>query len=261
MNDPHSYRQPGSRLPPKDQLVMGVHAVREILLHAPDRLIAVYAEEPKKGGRKSELLELCEKKGIRVSYASFDSLTRMTGSDSHQSVAAHVKGRHFLDVKEFLDQVEDRESSLVLMADQIFDPQNFGTLIRSAECMGADAIVWSKNRGADITPAAAKASCGAAEILPLIRIANLAEAAREFQEAGYEVVASLLDSESQNAYSFQFAQKTLLIVGSEGEGIQPLIRKRADRSIFIPMKGKIQSLNVAQAAALLMGLYQRQQAL
>lgn len=256
MNDPHSYRQPGSRLPPRDQLIMGIHAVREILLHAPDRLIRVYSDEPQKQGRKSKLIELCEEHGIPVTQTSSDALTKMTGSDSHQSVAAHVKGRSFLDVKQFLKQIEDQERSLVLMADQIFDPQNFGSLIRCAECLGADAIAWSKNRGADITPAVAKSSCGASEILPLIRISNLAESVGQFQDGGFEAVAALLDKDSQDAFSFQFAPRTLLIVGSEGEGIQPLIRKRADRSIFIPMKGKIESLNVAQAAALLMGLYQ-----
>lgn len=258
MNDPHSYRQPGSRLPPRDQLVMGIHAVRELLLHAPDRLIRVYYHEPRKEGRKSELLELCEKEEIPVIPTSEEALTKMTGSDSHQLVVAHVKGRSFFDVLGFLKKIGDKDRSLVLMADQIFDPQNFGSLIRTAECLGADAIVWSKNRGADITPVVAKSSCGASELLPLIRVSNLAEAVTQFQEGGFDAVAALLEKRAQNAFSFDFSPRTLLIVGSEGEGIQPLICKRADRSIFIPMEGKIESLNVAQAAALLMGLYQRQ---
>lgn len=257
MNDPHSYRQPGFRLPPRDQLIMGIHAVREILLHAPERLLRVYSDEPQKQGRKSQLLALCEKQGIAIVPTSTDALTKMTGSDSHQSVVAHVKGRSFLSVSEFLKKIEGQERSFVLMADQIFDPQNFGSLIRSAECLGADAIAWSKNRGADITPVVAKSSSGASELLSLIRVSNLAEAVVEFQEGGFDTVAALLEKGSQNALSFDFSPRTLLIVGSEGEGIQPLIRKRADHAIFIPMQGKIESLNVAQAAALLMGLYQK----
>jgi 23S rRNA (guanosine2251-2'-O)-methyltransferase len=257
MNDPHSYRQPGSRLPPRDQLVMGIHAVRELLLHAPERLLRVYSADAKKEGRRSQLLDLCGKLGVAVVPVSEEALTKMTGSDSHQSVAAHVKGRSFFNVPEFLKEIEGRERSLVLMCDQIFDPQNFGSLIRSAECLGADAIAWSKNRGADITPIVAKASCGASELLSLIRISNLAEAVGQFQDGGFAATAALLEKGSENAFSFDFPPRTLLIVGSEGEGIQPLIRKRADRSVFIPMKGKIESLNVAQAAALLMGLYQK----
>jgi 23S rRNA (guanosine2251-2'-O)-methyltransferase len=239
---------------------MGIHAVREILLHAPHRLIRVYLKEPEKGGRKSELFVLCEKNGVPVVLTSEDLLNRMSGSDSHQSTVAHVKGREFLDVPKFLKQIEGKEKALVLMVDQIFDPQNFGSLIRSAECLGADGIVWSKNRGADITPVVAKASSGASELISLIRISNLAESVSQFQEGGFEAVASLLEENSQHAWGFSFAPRTLLIVGSEGEGIQPLIRKRADRSIFIPMKGKIESLNVSQAASILMGLYQKQYA-
>lgn len=258
MNDPHSYRQPGSRLPPKEQLVMGIHAVREILLHAPNRLIRVYLDAAQKGERKSQLLDLCQKMRVPVETASFDTLTKMTGSDSHQSVAAHVKGRLFFDISQFLKNIEDKEHSLVLMIDQIFDPQNFGALIRSAECLGADAIIWSKNRGTEITPVVAKSSSGASEVLPLIRISNLADGVGQFQKGGFEAIAALLEEGAENAWNFSFSQRTLLIVGSEGEGIQPLIRKKADRSIFIPMKGRIGSLNVAQAAAVLMGLYQKQ---
>ena len=252
MNDPHSYPQRNNRLPPKDQMIMGIHAVREVLLHAPKRLLRLYTERAKKEGRKSELIALCEEKGIEIAYTSFDALTHMAGSDSHQSFVAHVKGREFLDVGEFLERVEGRERVLVLMLDQIFDPQNFGTLLRSAECLGASGVVWSKNRGSDLTPAAAKGSCGASELLPLIRIANLAEAVSQFKEGGFEAVAALLDPKSESLHTFEFAPRTLLIVGSEGEGIQPLIRKRADRSVYIPMKGKIESLNVATATALLL---------
>ena len=152
----------------------------------------------------------------------------------------------------FLKTVESADRLLVLMLDQICDPQNFGALLRSAECFGVNGVVWSKNRGTDLTPVAAKASCGASELLPLIRIANLAEALTQFQKEGFEAVASTLSPGAERVDQIQFAPKTLLVLGSEGEGIQPLIQKRCDRSIYIPMAGKIESLNVAQAAAVLL---------
>ena len=257
MNDPHSYRQPGSRLPPRDQLVMGIHAVRELLLHAPERLIRVYLETPR-GERKSELLLLCEKQGIPISFTPIKVLDQMTGSESHQSIVAHVKGRSFFDVRQFLQKMEQKERALVIMADQLQDPQNFGSLIRCAEGLGADGVVWSKNRGVDITPSVAKASCGACELIPLIRISNLAETVGQFQESGFEALAATLEPSSQNAFQYAFLPKTLLILGSEGEGIQPIIRKRADRSIYIPMNGKVASLNVSAASAVLIPLYCRQ---
>lgn len=244
--------------PPKDQLIMGLHAIEELLNHAPEKLLHLFAEQPKRGGRKLEVVELCENKKIPVTFVSLDTLFQMTGSDSHQSVAAHIRGRNFLTMKDFFKSTENQENSLVLMLDQIFDPQNFGALLRCAECLGADAIIWSKNRGVDLTPVVAKASSGASEIISLLRISNLAEALTQFQDAGYEAVVSLLDKKAENAFAFQFSSKTLLIVGSEGEGVQPLLAKKADHSIYIPMEGKIQSLNVSQGAAILMAQYRSQ---
>ena len=245
------------RLPPKDQLTMGIHALHTLLIHAPERILTVYADASDKGARKNTILELCKKKRIDVEFVSSEMLTKMTGSDSHQSFAAHVQGRKFFDGRQFLDSIEERERAIVLMLDQVFDPQNFGSILRTAECMGAAGVVWSKNRGTDLTPVVAKASSGASEWLPLIRISNLAETMAQFQEAGFEAVASSLETSSQSAFNHSFAPKTLLILGSEGEGIQPLILKRADKTLFIPMQGKIESLNVAQAASVFLTLYNK----
>ncbi len=237
---------------PKDQLIMGFHAVKEVLVHAPERLLHVFLEKTQEKGRKSEVEELCIKEKIPLTYTSFRSLTEMVESESHQSVVAHVKGRNFVDLKSFFREVEKKEKSFVLMLDQIFDPQNLGSLLRSSECFGVDAVVFSKNRGSDITPTATKSSCGASELIPLIRVSNLAEAVSLFQEEGFDAVATLLNPSSESLFDFKFSDKTLLIMGSEGEGIQPLICKRANRSIYIPMQGHIESLNVAQACAVLL---------
>lgn len=236
-------------MPSKDQLIMGVHAIDELLRYSPGKIVRVYTVSSK----KSDILKTCEQKKIPISFVSGDALTKMTGSDSHQLLVAQIKPRSYLDVSEFVEQIG--ETAFVLMLDQIFDPQNFGALIRSAECFGASAVAWSKNRGADLTPVAAKTSCGASELIPLIRISNLATAVDQFKEAGFEVVATLLDPSSESAYTFSFAPRTVLIVGSEGEGIQPLLKKKADRSIYLPMAGKIASLNVAQATAALLALW------
>lgn len=255
MNNPHSYPRASFKRPPKEQLIMGVHAVREVLLHVPERLIQVFTEKPQKEGRKQELLNLCEEKGISCSFTSFAHLSHLVESESHQGVVAQIKARTFYDVRTFLEKVGQKTSLLVLMLDQIFDPQNFGALLRSAECFGADGVVWSKNRGSDLTPVAAKASSGASELLPLIRIANLAEAASQFQDQGFEIVTALADPSAESLFQFSFPPKTVLVVGSEGEGIQPLIRKRANRSLFIPLWGKIDSLNVAQATAVILSRF------
>jgi 23S rRNA (guanosine2251-2'-O)-methyltransferase len=245
------------RLPPRDQLTMGIHALHSLLLHAPDRILHVFADAREKRGRKTDLIDLCEAKGIPISYVGLDLLDKMTGSDSHQSFVAHVKGRQYWNASDFLETMRDKERALVLLLDEIFDPQNFGAILRTAECLGVAGVVWSKNRGADLTPTVAKTSSGASEWLPLIRISNLAETVTQFQKEGFEAVATALKPEAESAFTASFAPKTLLILGSEGEGIQPLILKRSDRTLFIPMQGKIESLNVVQAAAVLLALYNK----
>lgn len=247
MNDPQSY----PRLPPKDQLIMGAHALDELLRHAPRKILRIYTVPTK----KSDLLKTAKEKRIPITFVTAAHLTKMAGSDSHQMFVVHIQAREFLDVPKFLEMAQ--EDAFVLMLDQIFDPQNFGAILRSAECFGLSAVVFSKNRGSDLTPVAAKASSGASELIPLIRISNLANGVDQFKKGGFEVVAALLEPSSESAYTFSFALRTLLIVGSEGEGIQPLLRKKADRSIYLPVQGKIASLNVAQATTALLTLFRR----
>ncbi len=257
MNNPSGYPRPKDRLPSRDQLIMGLHALHELLRHAPKRILKIFTSVRDAKERKTGILRECEKWEIPISFTSEDNLSRMCGSDSHQSFVAQVKGRTFYDVKEFLEIIEEKSQALVLFCDQIFDPQNFGALLRCAECFGVDGVGWSKNRGSDLTPVSSKSSCGASEWLPLIRISNLAEGVSQFQDAGFEVVAAALKEGSMNALHFRFAAKTVLVVGSEGEGIQPLILKRADHIVHIPMFGKIESLNVAQAATSLLTCYRK----
>ena len=161
------------KLPPKDQLIIGLNTLQEVLRHCPDRLLKIYTSIPQTSKeRKHQLLIECEKRGVPIQTVPNDLLTKMAGSDSHQSFAALIKGRKFYDVREFIEEKEDQERVFVLMLDQIFDPQNFGALLRSAECFGASGVAWSKNRGCDLTPVVAKASCGASELIPPLSIAN-----------------------------------------------------------------------------------------
>lgn len=235
--------------PSKDQLLMGIQPIRELLSHAPEKIIKVYTIESK----RSDLLDHIQKAKIPIHFVSREHLNKMVGSDSHQMVIAQIKQRRLYELKEFLKEVGDH--ALILILDQIFDPQNFGAIIRSAECLGASAVLWSKNRGAELTAVAAKASSGASELIPLIRISNLATAVEQLKKADFEILGAQLAPDAESVYSFNFSPKTALILGSEGEGIQPLLQKKVDRSIFIPMKGKITSLNVAQATTALLALW------
>lgn len=227
------------------RLIMGKNCLREVLHHAPKRILQVFTS-----AKRDPLLDALKQHDIPIkTYATHD-LSAFVQSESHQSFVAAVRELPTVELSAFLEH--DRDRSLVLMCDSINDPQNFGALLRAAECFGVDAVVWSKNRGVDLTPSVSKASVGASELVPLIKVSNLAETVSRFQEAGYTAVVAESQPEAQNLDSFDFPARTLLIVGSEGKGVQPLISKRADTLVKITMQGQISSLNVSQATAILL---------
>ena len=158
-----------------------------------------------------------------------------------------MKERDELPLKEFLSTTP--EKSLVVMCDSITDPQNFGAILRACECFGVDALVFSKNRNVGITPVVSKVSVGGSELVPLIAVSNLVDTLKKFQDVGYFSVAAECHERSQSLYNFEFPSQTVLIIGAEGKGIQPLLSKKADYHLEIPMQGRIDSLNVSQATA------------
>ncbi len=232
---------------------MGKNCIAEVLKASSERIIEVYTcQKP-----DDSLFKELKKNKIRVVEISKKKLTQLVASESHQSYVAAVKEQESLNVKEFLEHSKNLDQSLVLMLDTIYDPQNLGTILRAAECFGVDLAVYSKNRGADITPVASKTSAGATELVPTCKVSNLAETMKAFQQTGYWAVAADVSEKSQPLYEFVFPEKTLLIMGSEGKGIQPILSKKCDFHVFIPMLGKIDSLNVSQATAVLLNSYRK----
>ena len=215
-------------------MIMGKHAIETVLKESPERIVTIYSHK--------------EDYPFPVKVLSKKSLSELVESDSHQGLVAKVRERNFLNPNEFLE--EGRSRSLVLMVDSIQDPQNFGAILRAAECFGVDAVLYSKNRNVGLTPAVSKASVGASEIVPLMPISNLYDTMRKFQERGYFSIAAEARENSLPLNSFEYPSCTLLIVGAEGNGIQPLLSKHADVHLAIPMRGSIDSLNVSQATAL-----------
>lgn len=235
------------------KLIMGRNCITEVLRATPERLVEVYTSQ--KPGGDSLYMEL-KQEGIPLKETSKKKLSEMVQSESHQSYVAAIKERNNPTIKDFLKSVQDKEKSLVLMLDSIYDPQNLGAIIRAAECFGADLVIFSKNRGTDITPVTTKTSAGATELVPICKISNLAETMKLFQQEGFWAIAADVGEKSQSIYELKFPEKTLIIVGSEGKGLQPILRKQCDFHVAIPMLGKIDSLNVSQATAVLLNSYQ-----
>ena len=241
-----------SKIPSNHHLVMGRNCVEEILRYFPERITRVYTAKDE--DEEHDLSKNLQKASIEVLSVSKVDLTDLVRSESHQSYVAIIKDQAMQPCADFLKETKEKKS-LVLMLDSIYDPQNFGTLLRAAECFGVDAVIYSKNRGCDITPVVSKASVGASELVNIIKVSNLAETARKFQKADYQVITAELREGASSFNDFTFSEKTLLVVGSEGKGVQRLLSELADDHLMIPMKGKIQSLNVSQATSIILSRF------
>lgn len=225
--------------------IMGKHALEETFKRNPKRLVEVHTYK-----KEDPLMQEFKQKGVKVVFSPKQKLVSLVQSESHQGFVAKVQERDCLTPKEFLKTAPGK--SLVLMCDAIQDPQNFGSILRAAECFGVDAIIYSTNRNVALTPVVSKASVGASEIVPLMPVSNLADTLKKFQDAGYFSVATEISDKAQSLNTFEFPQQTLLMIGAEGPGIQPLLSKKSDFHLYIPMKGSIDSLNVSQATAVLL---------
>lgn len=229
----------------KQPLIMGKNCLKELLVRRPKQIQKIFTSK-----REDPILRQAKGHNIPIEYVTKQRLFTLVQSESHQGLVAALRTRHYFDLKSFLSKVGTR--SLVLMCDGITDPQNFGAILRACECFGVDGVVFSKNRGVDITPVVTKASVGASELVSLVRISNLAETMKRFQEAGFTAIAADVNDQSISLESFTFPEKTLLILGAEGAGVQPLLCRKADHCVQIPMQGQIDSLNVSQAASVLL---------
>lgn len=220
------------------------------------RLIVAAGAEEK--GKLAEIIHHAEKRRIplqRVPRPQLDSL-----GEGHQGVAAEVSGYPYADYADILQRAERRgEKPLVLLLDMLQNPQNLGTLLRTAEAVGVHGVIIPPRRAAGITPAVVHASAGATEHL-LVAQMNLAQAIDLLKSAGVWVVGLTGDA-AQSIQQAPLDAPLALVIGNEGEGMRVLVSKKCDLLVHLPMRGKIESLNaaVAGSVALYLALLARQQ--
>jgi 23S rRNA (guanosine2251-2'-O)-methyltransferase len=164
-----------------------------------------------------------------------------------QGVVAEVSDYPYGDLNALSKVVRDKSTALILVLDQIQDPQNLGAILRTAEVCGVDGVLIPENRASPVTPAVCKASAGASEHLCILRVTNLVRAISSLKELGFWAVGTSVE-QAQNALSFDWPEKTLLVLGSEGRGMRRLTQESCDFLIHLPQIGKISSLNVSVTA-------------
>ena len=198
-------------------------------------------------GRLAEILHLVKTKSLPVTQVSRESLASLGGN--HQGVALQVNAYPYVDFQQILENAKiSGDPLLVLLLDTLKDPQNLGTLIRTAEAVGVHGIILPLRRTATITPAVVSASSGASEHM-LITQANLAQTLTQLKENGAWVVGLEGGEGSQTPDQVDLSGPLAVVVGSEAEGMRHLVQSSCDFLLALPMKGKVDSLNAAVAGS------------
>ena len=236
-------------------IVYGRNPVLEALRASRPARKLVVAEGIREDARVREILERAETAGIPVETSPRRRLDDIAHTEHHQGVAGYFHARPPLHLDQLLERA--REPALLLVLDGIQDPQNLGAIARSAEACAVDGIVLARRQAASLTGAAAKASAGAVEHVPVATVPNIGQALEVIAAAGLTRVG--LDPEGGVRYDrFDFTQPVALVVGAEGRGLHDLTRRRCDVRVTLPMLGRVASLNAGASAAVLLYEVQRQ---
>lgn len=232
------------------RIIYGINPVLEALNSHPEAFKDILILPDRHRGIE-KIKGLALQKGIKPRVVEKETLVRLARTHHHQGVVGILAEFKYADIKDILDRWRlSGEKALILVLDCIQDPQNLGSLIRSAHAAGAHGIIIPKDRAAEVTPTVVKASVGAAEYMLIARVTNIARALEEVKGEGIWIVGVEADAKETLYKKADMDRDLAVVIGSEGEGIRRLVKERCDMLVSIPMKGKISSLNAAVAGAI-----------
>lgn len=225
----------------------GRNAVLELL--KTDKTIEKILLERGAQGSLGRIFAMAREKGVRVQFVTKEALDRESREKRHQGVIAFTTDYEYADLYDILSE---KESSLIILCDGIEDVHNLGSILRVAECAGADGVVIPKARGASVTEAVVRISAGAAEHMKVAKVASLNAAIETLKSRGYWVYA--LEAGGESIYDCDLKGKVALVVGGEDSGVRRLTREKCDGVLSIPLFGKVNSLNASVALGI--GVYE-----
>jgi len=233
------------------QIIYGINPVREALKNNRGNIEKVVVTPGREGERLREILNLVTKHDVPVEFKEKNHLNRLAGNKSHQGVIALCKTFSYASVDSLIANHQGLyKNNLILILDGITDPQNLGSLIRTAHCCGANGVIIPEKRAASVTGSVMKASAGAAQYTPVAMVVNLLRTIEYLKKKGFWIYGADAN-DGRDIHTHNFDGHIGLVMGSEGEGIRPLIRKNCDFLVSIPLTGEIDSLNVSVAAGII----------
>lgn len=233
------------------EIAYGVHAVDVLLRRSPERIISLSVQSDRNDKRIQGLLSLAQNQGVRVKRLPKADLDK-TVSERHQGVVALIRPRQAdsevteRDLAGFLSGID---CPLVLVLDGVTDPHNLGACLRSADAAGVTAVIVPKDNSAELNAVARKVASGAADLIPLVRVTNLARTLRSLKELGIWIVGTTGEAGTL-VYDQDLSIPTALVMGAEGPGMRRLSREACDFLVKLPMAGDVSSLNVSVATGI-----------
>jgi 23S rRNA (guanosine2251-2'-O)-methyltransferase len=220
----------------------------------------LYVLRGRQGGQVDEIIRLARAQGVSLHFESKPVLDRVARSDKHQGVVALVAAKAYDTPESLLKIAQERnQSPLVLLLDGVEDPRNLGAIVRTAEAAGVHGIILPRHRSVGLTGTVDKTSAGALEHLPVARVVNLSRAVDELKNEGLWIVG-LEPTAPQSYTALDYKGPIGVVVGGEGRGIREGLLKHCDYRVSIPMRGKVESLNVSVAVGILLYEVLRQRA-
>lgn len=239
-----------------DSVVAGRNAVKELLAGNRD-IEKIYVQSGEREGSINMLVSMALERKIPLIEVEKFKLDRMCGGARHQGIIAIAAEQNYSTVEDILAYAEERgEPPFIVLLDGVEDPHNLGAIIRSAECMGVHGIIIPKRRAVGLTPTVAKASAGAITHMRIAKVTNLSVTIDELKEKGLWFYAA--DMGGDAAYAADMKSAAGIVLGSEGDGISRLVKEKCDFTVSIPLYGRVNSMNVSCAAAVILAEVARQ---
>lgn len=232
--------------------VFGLHAAETAIEQAAETIAAAWVNPVRTDARLARLIDLLAARGIACERGTKHRLDDLAGGGNHQGIVLEMSApadRNEHDLYAMLAGTAD--AAMILVLDQVQDPHNLGACLRTADATGATAVVVPKDQSVGLTPTVAKVACGAAETVPFYRVTNLARCLDQLKEAGLWIVGAAGEAE-RSLYETDLTVPVAVVLGAEGKGMRRLTREKCDWTVGIPMQGRVDSLNVSVAAAVLL---------
>lgn len=232
-----------------NDFIMGRHPAVEAL-KSDQEINKVFIQSGLKSDAINEIIQLANKKKLVVSTVPKTKLEQMTNHQNHQGVVLAISAFEYATIDDLFDHAAQKgEAPFFLLLDNLEDPHNLGSILRTADAAGAHGVIIPKRRAVGLTSVVAKTSTGAIEHVPVARVTNLVQTAKQLQERGVWLFGT--DMQGTDYRHWDATGSVCLVIGNEGKGISPLLKKTVDELLTIPMIGHVQSLNASVAASLL----------